>query len=113
MHLAKRDADGPLIVAEVSEAIEREIQALSDAHACGAHEKQRGGFKRSPFAKLITNEEVILGRERPGKVLVLLREIPANDEVFSYTVSSFVRKVSKTSAQVIDLVDTAAITKAG
>jgi hypothetical protein len=113
MHFAERNLDRPLMIAKISKAIDGEIQTLSNAHACGTHEKQSVCFDSIPFAELVANADVILGRERPGKVLVLMREIPANKEVFSYAVYSFFRKIPKTFAQIVDLVNTGAGTEVG
>jgi hypothetical protein len=98
MHLPERDADCPLLIPEISETIDREIQTFTNPQACDTHEKQSSGFDSTLLAKLITNEKVIFGRKRSGKVFILMREIPANNEVFFYAVSPFVGKVAKTLA---------------
>jgi hypothetical protein len=106
MQLAERNPNGPLLIAEIPDAIDIKIQTLSDSHTSGAHKQESGGLDLGRFAELVTQQKVILGREGSGKVLVLDREIPANDEVISWTVSSFVSKVAKTAPQIVDSVGT-------
>ena len=70
-------------------------------------------FDSATFAELFTNEAIILGQERPGKVLVEMREVTANDAIFSYSIYAFVSKVAKTLAQIVELVNTGASTETG
>ncbi len=83
MQLAQRDADRPLVIAEIVKAIDGEVEALANSHARGAHEEKSRRFESAPLAELVTDAKVVFGRERSGKVLVLARQIPADKEVVS------------------------------
>ncbi len=60
MHFAQRNADGPLVIAEISYTVHNQVKALSDSHACSPHEKESRGFEIAPLAELDTEAKIIL-----------------------------------------------------
>jgi hypothetical protein len=78
--LAKGHMNGPLILTDTAQTIERQIEALTDPHT-GVPEQQQG--VADPIAapqQFILDQVILLGCERTGQTLVGTRDVVSTDE---------------------------------
>jgi hypothetical protein len=65
--LAKGHMNGPLILADGAQTIQRQIEALADAHAGVAEEQQGVAVPIVASQQFLLDQPVLLGRQWPGQ----------------------------------------------
>jgi len=86
VELSEWDVEGPLLLAEMAQAVGSEMEALADAHARGSEQQQGIGPPVVLGAKLLAEEAVIFWGEGPGEVDVGRGKILRPDEPFRHGV---------------------------
>jgi hypothetical protein len=69
VRFAERDMQGPLVRSELSQTVQREIDAFTDADSSGAREQERMGRQVVGPAQLIAEKLIVPWRERSGQML--------------------------------------------
>ena len=82
VQLAQRDVECPLIRFHLPQAIERQINAFSDADSCGAREQERIRSQVIGSAQFLLQELVLLQRKGFGKIAGRRRKVLRTNEVW-------------------------------
>src|SRR5665213_266904 len=102
--LAKGHMNGPLILADTAQAVQRQIQTLADAHT-GVPEKQQGVADPivAPDQRLL-NQLILLGAQRTRQTSVGARDVVSADKARQERYPFGPRQFFKDTAQPDDIV---------
>ena len=80
MELAEREVQGPLVSSQLAQAIDRQIDALSNTDSGSAHQQQRLGRQVVGAAQLLLEQVIVLQGERCGQITRQGRQVSDEDE---------------------------------
>ena len=96
--------NGPLIVTDRAQTIERQIEALADPHAGVTEKQQRVADPIVTPQQFLLDQLVLLGCQRPWQILVGARDIFGTDQTGQKRYPFGPRQFFKNTAQTDDIV---------
>lgn len=81
VQLAERDMESPLIRPQLSQAVQGEVDALTDADSRGAREQEGIGVQIIGAEEFLLEKLIVVWRKRPGQIVGQWGEVVAANQV--------------------------------
>ena len=81
MELAQGHVERSFVFTDQLQAIHRKIETFADADSGSPYEAKGMGFERITLPELLLQVLILVGRKRPGQIMVVRRKVLAANQI--------------------------------